>query len=101
MIVWLAAIWKAFLGTTIGRWLVGSGVVILAALGLAAVAFVKGKHAQADTDAAKDAGAAQRAAQEAADAVQHSADAVRATNDEISKMPDAGTQRIGDATAGP
>jgi len=99
MIAWLAAIWKAFLGTTIGRWLAGIGAVILAILALAYVAFVKGKHAQADTDKAKDAGAAQRAAREAAAAVQHSADAVRATNDEISKMPDAGTQRVGDATA--
>lgn len=98
---WLALAWKWFLGTTVGRWIVGVGVVAVAIAGALAVAFVKGKHAQADTDKAKDAGAAQQAAQEAAAAANRSADAVRATNDEISKMPDAGTQRVGDATAGP
>src|SRR5690348_17850896 len=37
-----ARIWKWFLGTTIGRWLVGIGAVLAAALALAAVAFLKG-----------------------------------------------------------
>src|SRR5574337_748249 len=93
----MIAIWTWFVGTRIGRWLVGLGV-LLAALGAMALAmFEKGKHAQAAKDQAKDAEASQRAAQEAADAIQRSADAVRATNDEISKMPDAGTQRVGDA----
>jgi gas vesicle protein len=97
----MSALWAWFLGTSIGRWIVGIGAVIVAVAAAVLVAFVKGKHAQADTDKTKDAGAAQQAAQEVATAVQHSADAVRATNDEISKMPDAGTQRVGDATAGP
>jgi gas vesicle protein len=97
----MSELWASFLTTRIGRWIVGIGAVIAAIAAAVLVAFVKGKHSQADTDKAKEAGAAQQAAQEAATAVQHSADAVRATNDEISKMPDAGTQRVGDATAGP
>lgn len=95
--IWLATAWRWFLSTTLGRWIVGIGAALAAIGALVAVSFLKGKHAQAATDKAKDAEAAQRAAQEAAAAVQHSADAVRATNDEISKMPNAGTQRVGDA----
>ena len=60
----MSALWAWFLGTTIGRWIVGIGAVIVAVAAAVLVAFVKGKHAQADTDKAKDAGAAQRAAQD-------------------------------------
>src|SRR5574337_44144 len=58
-------LWTWFVGTRIGRCLVGLGV-LLAALGAMALAmFEKGKHAQAAKDQAKDAEAAQRAAQAA------------------------------------
>ena len=97
--IWLATVWRWFLSTALGRWIAGIGAVLLGVLALAYTAFLKGKRTQAAKDKAKDAEASQRAAQEAADAIQRSADAVRATNDEISKMPDAGTQRVGDAAA--
>jgi hypothetical protein len=96
-VIGLSAAWKWFLGTAVGRWIAGIGLTVVVAAGLLYVAFRKGKHAQADTDKAKDAEAAQRAAQEAAATLQRSADAVRQTHDEVSKMPDAGTQRVGDA----
>lgn len=101
----MSALWAWFLGTRIGRWIVGIGAVLAAFVVAIASVFLygrgKGKTEQAEQDKAKDAGAEQQAAQEAAAAANRSADAVRATNDEISKMPDAGTQRVGDATAGP
>lgn len=52
---WFALAWKWFLGTTVGRWIVGIGAVLVGIAALAYVAFRKGKHAQADTDKAKDA----------------------------------------------
>jgi len=97
----MTALWTWFVSTKIGRWIVGLSVTLAALAAALFVAFLKGKEHQAGADKAKDAAASQQAVQEAAAAVQQSADAVRATNDEISKMPDAGTQRVGDATAGP
>lgn len=55
MIAALAAVWKWFLSTTIGRWIVGIGAVVLALAVALYMAFRKGKHAQADADKAKDA----------------------------------------------
>lgn len=55
MIAALAVAWRWFLGTMIGRWIVGIGAVLAAVAALAAVAFLKGRHAQADADKAKDA----------------------------------------------
>ena len=92
-LTWLAT-------TKLGRFALGLFALLVAFGATALAMFEKGKRTQADADKAKDAEAAQRTAQEAAEAVQRSADAVRATNDEISKMPDAGTQRVGDAAAG-
>jgi len=97
----MTALWAWFVSTKIGRWIVGITLVIGGLAAALFVAFLKGKEHQADADKAKDAEASQQAVKEAAAAVQQSADAVRATNDEISKMPDAGTQRVGDAVAGP
>lgn len=61
----MATIWEWFLSTTIGRWIVGIGAVIMAALGLGAFAFMKGKEHQADADKAKDAQAETQAAKQA------------------------------------
>lgn len=94
---WFAMIGKWFIDTKFGRWIVGIGVFLAAIAAACLYWFERGKRTQATKDKAKDAEASQRAAQEAADAAQRSADAVRATNDEISKLPDAGTQRVGDA----
>lgn len=93
-------LWAWFVGTKVGRWLVGTALVIAGLATALFIAFKKGKHAQAKTDEAKNADAAAQSEQEAANAAKRSSDAVRATNDEISKMPDAGTQRVGDAAAG-
>lgn len=64
-----------FASTTIGRWIIGIGAVILAALGLGAFAFLKGKEHQADADKAKD---AQERADAARMAQQVQTDAVKA-----------------------
>lgn len=61
--IWLATAWRWFLSTTLGRWIVGVGAALAAVGALVAVSFLKGKHAQAAKDHAKDAEAAQRAAQ--------------------------------------
>jgi type VI protein secretion system component VasK len=96
---WMLSAWTWFIGTKVGRWIIGAALVIGALAVAALEMFEKGKRAQAKTDADKDAAADQRAKQEASDAAKRSSDAVRATNDEISKMPNAGTQRVGDAAA--
>ena len=75
----LAAIGKWFASTKVGRWLIGLGAVALAALALAYTAFLKGKHAQAGEDAAKD-------AQEQADAVKVAADTYRQASDAAAKV---------------
>lgn len=63
MIAAIVAAWKWFLSTTIGRWIVGVFAVLAALAAALAIAFVKGKHAQAAKDQAKDAEASQQAAQ--------------------------------------
>jgi gas vesicle protein len=91
----MSELWASFLTTRIGRWIVGIGAVIAAIAVAVLVAFVKGKHAQADTDKAKDAGAAQQAAQEVTDAANTRQEVDNAT----AKLPDAPTQTV--ATADP
>lgn len=81
MLTALALAWKWFLGTTLGRWIVGIGAVLAAIAVLAYTAFLKGKHAQADTDKAKDAEQEVQAVQQATElqhAAQQAADAVPA-----------------------
>lgn len=91
----LAAIGKWFLGTTVGRWIVGIGAV-LAALAVALyVAFRKGKHAQADTDAAKDATEQAQAAQQ----VVQAATTRQEVEHETEQLPAAPAQTV--ATADP
>lgn len=95
MLTALALAWKWFLGTTLGRWIVGIGAVVLAALALAAAAFLKGKHAQADTDDAKDATEQAQAAQQ----VVQAATTRQEVEHETQQLPDAPTQTV--ATADP
>jgi gas vesicle protein len=91
----MSALWAWFLGTRIGRWIVGIGAVIAAIAAAVLVAFVKGKHSQADTDKAKEAGAEQRAAQAVTDAANTRQEVDNAT----AKLPDAPAQTV--ATADP
>lgn len=74
---WLAAAWSWFIGTKVGRWIVGVCAVV-AALGAALlVAFVKGRQhgkreglADAAEQAVKDARAAQQVTTDAAQAAE-------------------------------
>lgn len=84
-----------FLGTTIGRWIVGIGAVLAGIAALAYEAFRKGKHAQANTDAAKDA----KAAQEATAAIQAASQTRTEVDNAITTLPDAPAQTV--ATADP
>ena len=78
----------AWLATTrIGRWFIGAGAVVLAALALAFAAFQKGKHSQADKDKAKDAEAAQRAAQTAQETFTAATDAAAKVQADAAKQP--------------
>ncbi len=78
----------AWLATTrIGRWFIGVGAVILAALALASAAFLKGKHSQADKDKAKDAEAAQWAAQAAQETFTAATDAAAKVQVDAAKQP--------------
>ena len=83
----MSAILAWFAGTRVGRWIVGIGTVILAALALAFTAFLKGKHAQADQDKAKDAQAQQRAAQAAQDTYTAASDAAAKVQADAAKQP--------------
>lgn len=80
-------LWTWFVGTRIGRWLVGLGV-LLAALGAMALAmFEKGKRTQAAKDQAKDAEAAQRAAQAAQDTFTAASNAAAKVQAAAAKQP--------------
>lgn len=94
------AIWTWFIGTKVGRWIVGLVLVIAGLVAALFVAFLKGKHSQVKTDDATAAQAQVDTVQASLDAANHSADAVKVTHEEVSKMPDAGIQRVGDAAAG-
>jgi hypothetical protein len=93
----MTAWWTAFLTTKAGRCLAAIGGFLLALAVFAFYVWRKATQHQADKDEAKDAAVNAQQAKEAAEAVQRSADAVKETNDEIAKMPDAGTQRVADA----
>lgn len=84
---WFALVQKWFLSTAIGRWIVGIGAVLAAAAVLAFTAFMKGKHAQATTDAAKNAEAQQRAAQVAQDVQTDASAAVAKVQADAAKQP--------------
>jgi hypothetical protein len=92
---WFAAVWRWFLSTTVGRWIVGIGAVLLGILALAYTAFLKGKHAQVAKDQAKDAQSLAEAAQEAVNA----ANVRKDVDNETAKLPDAPPQSV--ATADP
>ena len=84
---WLLTAWRWFLSTSVGRWIVGIGAVLLGALALAYTAFLKGKRTQADRDKAKDAEAAQRAAQAAQEAFKAASDAAAKVRADAAKQP--------------
>lgn len=89
----MSALWAWFVGTRVGRWIVGVALT-LAALGAAlAVAFVKGKQHQADADKARDAQSLAEAAEQAVKASTVRKEIENAT----AKLPDAPPQRVGDA----
>lgn len=95
IVTFFAAIWKRFLGTTIGRWLVGIGAVA-AALGVAwYLTLRKGKQEQAAIDEAKDAAEQVQVAQQ----IQHAAQTRAEVDSETAKLPDAPAQTV--ATADP
>jgi len=88
-------LWTWFVGTKIGRGLVGAVLVIAGLVTALAVAFVKGKHAQAGQDKAADAQSLAEAAQEAVNA----ANVRKDVENETAKLPDAPAQQV--ATADP
>lgn len=83
----MSGIWTWFLGTTIGRWIVGLGAVLAAAAVLAYTMFLKGKHAQADTDAAKVAEQYAKDAQAAQATYTAANDAVAKVQADVAKQP--------------
>lgn len=96
MIAALSAAWTWFVGTKVGRWLVG---MTLALAGLAAalfVAFLKGKHAQARTDEAKAAQASKEAAQTAATVQADAAQAAQKVQADAAKQPPPDTVKRND-----
>jgi membrane protein implicated in regulation of membrane protease activity len=51
----MAALWAAICASKLGRWVAGVALTVGALIAALLVAFVKGKHAQADRDKAKQA----------------------------------------------
>ena len=94
--IWLATAWRWFLSTALGRWIVGIGAVLLGILALAYTAFLKGKHAQATKDQAKDAEAAQRAAQAAQETFTAASDAAAKVQADAAKQPPPDTVKRDD-----
>lgn len=98
------SVWAWFLTTRVGRWLVGIGAVIVAALALAGIAWRKGEKSgaakgEAEAEKAK-AQAAERAAAQAIAERQAEQTAVQTASevrDEIQKLPDAPAQQVGSA----
>lgn len=87
MIAAIAAAWKWFLSTTLGRWIVGICAVLLGILALAYTAFLKGKHAQAAKDQAKDAEAEQQAAQVEQQTFTAASDAAAKVQSDAARQP--------------
>ena len=83
----MIALWTWFVGTRIGRWLVGLGVILAAVGAMALAMFEKGKHAQAAKDQAKDAEAVQRAAQAAQETFTAASDAAAKVQADAAKQP--------------
>lgn len=95
-VTWLLTAWRWFLSTSVGRWIVGIGAVLLGVLALAYTAFLKGKHAQATKDQAKDAEAAQRAAQAAQQTFTAATDAATKVQAAAAKQPPPDTVKRDD-----
>lgn len=93
--LWLAAVWKWFLGTTIGRWIAGIGAVALALAVVWYLTLRKGRQEQAAIDEAKDAAANAEVAKQ----IQHAAQTRAEVESETAKLPDAPAQTV--ATADP
>ena len=91
-----ADVWKWFLGTTIGRWIVGIGAVALALSVALYVAFRKGKHAQATTDEAKDAAEQVQAAQDAQQTYQQATEAAAKVEADAKAAPPPDTVKRDD-----
>lgn len=92
---WLLDAWSWFVGTKIGRWIVGVALVI-GALAVGALAmFQKGKHAQAGADEARAAQSESESAQQVIKAANVRKDVVN----EVETLPVAPPQNV--ATADP
>lgn len=96
MIAALAAAWRWFLGTTLGRWIVGTGAVALALAVALYMAFRKGKHAQADADKAKDAKQQADAAHVAQQVQTNAAKAAEQVQKDAAKQPPPDTTNRND-----
>jgi len=99
ILTWLA-------GTRLGRWVIGLGAVLMAALALAGIAWRKGEKSgaakgEAEAEKAKADAAEQRATETIAEqkAQQAAVQTASEVHDEIQKLPDAPAQQV--ATADP
>jgi hypothetical protein len=79
--------WAWFVGTRIGRWIVGIALTLAGLAAALAVAFVKGKHAQADKDEAQRAKETAESAQVAADVQRDAANAADKVRQDAAKQP--------------
>lgn len=84
------ALWALFVGTKVGRWIVGMALAIAGVSALLGMMFLKGKHAQAKTDDFKDAQSLAEAAQQAVAA----ANVRKDVENETAKLPDAPPQTV-------
>lgn len=91
----MLTIWERIKG-----WIALMGTVAMAFVAVALYQRKKGAQSQAVVDQAKADKADAEAAKQAVEAANKSSDAVKSTNEALSKMPDAGTQRVGDAQPG-
>jgi hypothetical protein len=82
-----AVIGKWFLGTTIGRWTVGIGAVVVAMLSLFAVGWLKGRKHEAEADQAKDAAEQVKQAKVAQETYQAATDAAEQVRQDAAKQP--------------
>jgi hypothetical protein len=92
----MSELWAAFLTTKIGRVLAAIFAFIIALGAGLWIVFVKGEHAQAKKDAAKDSQSLADAAEQVVNATQ----ARMEVEDENAKLPDAPPQKVADATPG-
>lgn len=92
----IASLWTWFLATRAGRWIVGLCAALVALFTALAVAFVKGEHAQAGKDAARESQSLADAAEQAVKATQ----ARMEVDDENAKLQPAPPQKVADAAPG-